>query len=117
MYIRWKKRRMVGKFLGSGPHYALSAVLVENRRIDGKPRQKVIKHLGSIRESGIIYVGHRIGFWQTTSAAFKALALPPDQQRAFELVLCERVPIPTHEEIGRARLELDALTDAIKARM
>jgi hypothetical protein len=115
MYVRWKRRKMVGKFLPAGPHYALSAVLVESRRVDGKPRQKVIKHLGCIRESAIVYPGHRISFWRTAAAAFKALALPAEQQRTIELVLHARVPFPTNEERGRAQMELEALTNSIKA--
>ena len=53
MYVRWLKRdltrttRIHGRF-GIGGH-ALSAVLVESRRVAGKPRQRFVAHLGTIR--------------------------------------------------------------------
>ncbi len=97
--------------------YALSAQLVESHRIDGKPRQKVIKYLGSINEARIQYVGHRIGFWRTASAAFKALALPPEQQHIIELALHARVPFPTKESIEEERQHFAHLEASLKSRM
>ena len=44
MYLRWKRRKC-----GDGD-LLLSAVLVKSLRINGKPRQRVVKHLGSIRQ-------------------------------------------------------------------
>lgn len=138
MYVRWKKRathrqvhtgkyqwkvrggrRYVAAIRRSEPtgDHILSAVLVECRRVDGKPRQKVIKHLGCIRESAIGYVGHRIGFWQTASAAFKVLGLSPEQQRAIELALHERVPFPAKEEIEAERAHFAELTASIQRRV
>lgn len=114
MYVRWKRRRMTGPYLPDGSQYAISAVLVESRRVNGKPRQKVIKHLGCIRESGIIHVGHRIGFWQTAAAAFKALNLPPEQQHAIEQALQKRVPFPSQQDRQREREEMAALEARIK---
>ena len=52
MYVRWKKRAMTrtnryrGRF-SIGAH-ALSAVLVECRRFEGKPRQRFLAQLGTI---------------------------------------------------------------------
>lgn len=135
MYVRWKKRELrkqvfTGKYrwkvVGgqrrvvavrrSEPtgDYALSAQLVESRRVDGKPRQKVIKYLGTINESKITYVGHRIGFWRTASAAFKALNLPPEQQHAIELALHDRVPFPTKDEIEAERAHFAQLEANLK---
>lgn len=137
MYVRWKRRAMRKQvYIGrkwaivkgerkivnvreSRPtgEYALSAQLVESRRVDGKPRQKVIKYLGTINESRIHYVGHRIGFWRTAQAAFKALALPPDQQHTIELALHARVPFPSQEETQRDRDHFAQLEAALKSRM
>jgi hypothetical protein len=55
MYVRWKRRPLrrdgwpdyVEASLGEQRLYAQ---LVESRRVDGKPRQRVVKHLGGIRE-------------------------------------------------------------------
>jgi hypothetical protein len=137
MYVRWKRRAMrkqvhVGRKWAivkgqrtivhvkeSQPtgDYALSAQLVESHRVDGRPRQKVIKYLGTIREPAVAHVGHRMSFWRTVSAAFKALDLPPEQQHTIELALHARVPFPTMEEIdAHARMWAD-LTAKVKERM
>jgi hypothetical protein len=137
MYVRWKRRAMrkqvyVGRkwavvkgqrkivhIKESRPtgDYAHSAQLVESHRIDGKPRQKVIKYLGTINESRVAHVGHRIGFWRTASAAFKALGLPPEQQHTIELALHARVPFPTPEDVQKSRDEMAALMASIKSKM
>ena len=135
MYVRWKKRPLrkqvhTGKYqqkIVGGQRrivavrkseptgdYALSAQLVECRRISGKPRQHVIKYLGTINSHRIEYVGHRIGFWRTAAAALKALDLPPDEQRAIELALHERVPFPTKEAVQAEREHFAQLTASIK---
>jgi hypothetical protein len=134
MYVRWKRRAMrkqvyVGRkwavvkgqrkivhIKESRPtgDYALSAQLVESHRVDGKPRQKVIKYLGTINESRIDQVNHRIGFWRTASTAFKALGLPPDQLHTIEQALHARVPFPTQEDVQKAHDEMAALMASIK---
>jgi hypothetical protein len=47
MFIRWRRKKSEKE--GLDLHY-LRAELVECNRIDGKPRQKTVKYLGSIRE-------------------------------------------------------------------
>jgi hypothetical protein len=55
MYVRWK-RRPLGRTQWPDNVEALPdeqrlyAVLVRSERVNGKPRQRVIKHLGGIRE-------------------------------------------------------------------
>ena len=136
MYVRWKKRattKMVhtGKYQWKVSHkgnryiaairksqptgeHIITAQLVESRRIDGKPRQKVIKHLGSVNEARIQHVGHRIGFWRAAGAALKALALPAEQHRAIELALHERVPFPSQEDVQKEREHFAQLGANIK---
>jgi hypothetical protein len=142
MYVRWKRRTLCKRVLvkyqrkivdgryvvvngryETAPiwekrptgDYALSAQLVESHRVEGKPRQKVIKYLGTINQSDIAHIGHRIGFWRTVSAAFKALGLPPEQQHTIELALHARVPFPTQEDVQKARDEMAALMASIKS--
>ena len=50
MFVRIKKARLVDP----DPHvsdYSVRVVIVKSLRVDGKPRQKVIKYLGSTRAS------------------------------------------------------------------
>jgi hypothetical protein len=139
MYVRWKKRalrkqvhtgkyqrkvsakgnRYIAAIRKSQPtgDYALSAQLVESRRIDGKPRQHVIKYLGTIDSHRIQDVGPRMFFWRHVGTALKALALPPEQQRPIELALHERVPFPTKEEIEAEREHFRQLEERIRQQM
>jgi hypothetical protein len=144
MYVRWKRRELCKRVLVryqrkvtdaryvvvNGRYqtvpvwekrptgdYALSAQLVESHRVDGKPRQKVIKYLGTINQSRIDQVNHRIGFWRTASTAFKALSLPSDQQHTIEQALHARVPFPTQEDVQKARDEMAALMASIRSKV
>ena len=49
MYVRWKKRERSRRGWHTEPPQLLTAVLVESRRVDGKPRQRTVAYLGSIR--------------------------------------------------------------------
>ena len=53
MYVRWKKREMTRALRYSGRRdigaFALTAVLVECRRVGGRPRQRFVAHLGTVR--------------------------------------------------------------------
>lgn len=61
MFLRWKKRKFTAK--DGAEDVWLSAQIVESHRIDGKPRQKVIRVLGEIRESHLPLILERYGFW------------------------------------------------------
>jgi len=67
MYLRWKKR---GGTRGRALQW--TALLVESRRVGGKPRQFVVAYLGSITEDdyGAGALGRavrRIQFWARTA--------------------------------------------------
>jgi hypothetical protein len=54
MFLRWKRRRLKRYRRGcQAGEEILSAVIVESRRVDGQPRQRVVRYIGSIRESDI----------------------------------------------------------------
>jgi hypothetical protein len=106
-------RRVWAKASEPTGDYALSAQLVECHRIDGKPRQRVVKYLGIISQGQIASVNHRTYFWRHVGAALSELALPAEQQRAIELALHERVPFPTNEEAAAAAEHLQQLTQRI----
>lgn len=136
MYIRWKrratyhqahtgtyqwKRGRTGKQHIAAVRerrptgdYILSAQLVECHRVDGKPRQKVIKYLGTISERGIEHIGHRVHFWRHVGAALKTLDLAPEQQHIIEQALHARVPFPAKEEVDAWRAEFLQLEARIR---
>ena len=75
MYVSWQRRRRVRRGKSSP---LLTAVLVESRRVDGEPRQRVIAYLGGIREA---YVDERErehrAFWRGVDDRLDALGLDP----------------------------------------
>ncbi len=101
MYVRWLKReltrttRIHGRF-GIGGH-ALSAVLVENRRVAGGPRQRFVAHLATIRVwdtatgkgdlpmagGGHAYRSDAWGFWECVSRKLDVI------ERAFDRDIVE----------------------------
>lgn len=108
MYVRWKRkprsrrRRLTGE-------YSLAAVLVESHRVDGRPRQRIIKHLGSINERGIQHYYVKLDFWQSVDARLTALALDANLRAQLEEQIVQRVPRPGAREQEQDALSLAAL--------
>ncbi len=97
-----RTNRCRGRF-SIGTH-ALSAVLVECRRVEGKPRQRFIAQLGTIevwdddgRGDIAIGTGGRaswpcvVAFWQRVSRKLNTLRVPCDR-RVVEGMIAARVP-------------------------
>jgi hypothetical protein len=104
MYLRWKRREYV-TCGNDPPDYGLVAVLVESERRQGKPRQKVIAHLGVIAEGRLHHVGYRIEFWSDIESRLDALHLGDEQRHKIEQSITSRVARPTREELEeRTRL-------------
>lgn len=113
MYIRWKKQKRSTKvhgvyFLASGNNthpqgiekeaYLLSAYLVENVRVDGKPKQKILSYLGSINDAKITNPSANENFWESVDTHLRALSLKPDQKKDIKQKLQSRIPkIPPSE--------------------
>ena len=94
MFVRWKKRTLKERYR---PGYAHYAQLIECRRIDGKPCQRVIKHLGAIRDGGREISGHQFGFWDAVDRALDELALDATARQKVETALLAEVPRPSPE--------------------
>jgi hypothetical protein len=93
MFLRWIERPSKDGFDWT----ALSLILAESKRIDGKPRQRHIAYLGGIRDDEITDVGSRCIFWDSVRAAFDRLdnqIVPADRKR-FEVAIAARVPRPS----------------------
>ncbi len=108
MYVKWKKRTMTrtdryrGRF-SIGAH-ALSASLVECRRVNGKPRQFFLAYLGTIEVwddvgTGDIAIGTGgrakwpavVMFWQRVSRKLDTLRVRCDRH-SVEGMIAAKVP-------------------------
>ncbi len=82
----------------------MCAVLVESRRIDGKPRQQTVAYLGSIRE-GLVNLAIRRGyFWRDVTQILDGLGkrVSRDDRAKIEGRIAERVPALTAAERSEA---------------
>lgn len=129
MFVRWRRKRRkdqrTGEYAPFGNHggrvpvyapdWLHSASLVESVRIDGKPRQRTIGYLGSIRERFLDpasphHNAHCVYFWRKVDAALDALALPDADRVRVVASLEDVVPRPDldqhrkDQEEARARV-------------
>lgn len=119
MFVRWKKKsradyRMAGK---STPVTLHVAYLVKSERVNGKPRQKTVAYLASIKDRSIQHVTHRRYFWQRVQASLQPLHLSEQEQHAIEAKLLERVPMPTEEAFNAEMQQLERELRLINARL
>ena len=92
MFVRWKSRQLAADV-------AHSAILVESVRIDGKPRQRFIAHLGTIRPRyGAVAV---IAFWH-------------DVDNVLDQIDCDREHV-TAQIVKRVPRPSQALIDSVRA--
>src|SRR5258708_10085528 len=101
IFVRWKKRKSVDtrpdhQIYRAG-ELTYSAELVESYRLNGKPRQKVIAFLGSIKQSELGSVTSRYYFWHHLMTekmkAYPLRTLPPEQQHVIFGALQTQVPL------------------------
>jgi hypothetical protein len=132
MYVRWAiKKSRISPY--SGPRAAqktamnarrgdlLVAQLVESKRVDGKPRQKVIAYLGSIRLHDLNRARSRLAFWRHAQAAFRKAGLTNEQKHQVDRALQSRVAKPSPDEVAtidflqEKKHLLDAMQKALPA--
>jgi len=102
MYVRWNKRkRKPGQGRKAGDY--LTAVLVKNTRINGKPRQKIVKSLGSIEEGAFVdrleYAIVLYQFWWKVDRNLILVNLPNEDREKVIAALKKTVPMVTDEDI------------------
>jgi hypothetical protein len=117
MYVRWKRRDVVPTHPYRDwnrelwreerkplpPYRLLSAVLVENKRIDGKPRQRIVQYLGSLRERELEDTDSLARFWERAERRLDELGLDePTRERAVRALDAVAVR-PSAEEVQRYR--------------
>ena len=124
MFVRWKSRQT--KHAGSWAEYSrnqgkpapklLSAVLVESRRVDGKPRQRVVAYLGSVRDdapTGDDGAWRRRAFWRSVDGKLDGLGLEAGQRDAIEAKLAAVVARPSAADAEGAARQLRELEAVI----
>jgi len=121
MFVRWQKRKRAdGRNLRWSWVESLSlevrhdregdllvASLVESIRIDGKPRQRVVGYLGSIRENLVTDPQAQRDFWgdgrwDGVRHRLDRLAdrITPKDRASIETKIAAKVPRPPHSEQG-----------------
>ena len=104
MFVKWQ-RRPTDSYYGAIAGDLLMASVVESKRVDGKPRHKVITYLGSIREKhaqgGPKMAVRQDNFWQHVSERLDLTSnrIGPDDRAKIEAALAKRVRQPTQAEI------------------
>jgi hypothetical protein len=94
MYVRWKKRV---SSVEDNPT-VWYAYLIENKRVDGKPRQKNIAYLASIAEGGEDG-DWGLWFWCDAEEKLSRLELSSQELEAIRTQLATKVSRPTEEAI------------------
>jgi hypothetical protein len=97
MFVRWQKRKLLRPVFGRGQDVHWSAILVESRRVDGKPRPCHVVYLGGITDSAIEIDAQRCHFWDRISARLDALGnrITPADRNKIEAVIADKVSRPT----------------------
>jgi hypothetical protein len=76
-------------------------VLVESRRVEGKPRQRVIAYLGAYEDDDRDDPRARREFWHDVRAALDGLRLDAAFRQRLEAQIAARIPPATTEECAR----------------
>lgn len=90
MFIRWKRRKKAASKplrrprRGSEAGDSLYCVLVESKRINGAPKQKVICYLGSLNEGDREKMWLRIDFWDRVRPKLDQLNLFHSERAKIE---------------------------------
>ena len=93
MYVRWQLYRSQARDPHVRKHRGLDArlkaILVESARVDGQPRQKHIKFLGSVRLDG----RDSQRFWYDVTTTLNRLGkrVSPDDRKQIEAAIVKRV--------------------------
>jgi len=101
VFVRWQTRKSSApkSWRRTGVH--LAAILADNVRVDGKPKQRHIAYLAGVRaEQDIEAIATQCMFWTQVTRKLDGLGkrLSADDRRHIERTLAERVRRPTKRE-------------------
>ncbi len=113
MFVRWipRNREIYRSWHGDDvTHWR--ALLVENRRVNGKVRQRHLAYLAGFHEGSLRVPAQRLHLWDKITQRFDGLGahISPAQRVAIEETMRKRIgPPPTAEE----RIEINRNTRAL----
>jgi hypothetical protein len=93
MYVRWKTKKLAHSVDGVRER-SLYAVLVASERRNGKPRQRVIKHLAFINERDLASIEERRRFWLQADSALSTVETDDTSRRNLLARMDEVIPCP-----------------------
>jgi hypothetical protein len=108
MFVRWTSVRITDWYEGYPdwrPRYSHRVMLLECRRVDGKPRQRFVCHLGTLRSfdkdhrKGPYHVNRREEFWTRVDRKLDEVGLDAVPRSAIEAKLQEVVKRPEPGEV------------------
>lgn len=106
MFIRWRKRKkLVSEGGPKEETEVLYPIVCKSERVNGKPRQKFVAHLGHIAEFYFNYNGPLCDFWHDVRIHLSALKL--DEQTRDKLIdqIAKVVPYKTEDEVRKHKEE------------
>ena len=118
MFVRWKTRQLTGSIMRD-PTKSLTAVLVESKRVHGKPRQRFVAYLGRIHEDLLEHDSHclyRAKFWDMISVKLDQVHEPFDRAKV-EASIAKVVPRPTPEQVATDEEEVARRRAAFEGQM
>ena len=116
MFVRWKYRPARRVKSWSVPDERIRyAVLVESRRVEGKPRQRVIRHLAAIRDGDLRHPMTVDRFWTQVDGHLGELGIHGAARLAMEATIAERVSRPDPEALAEHRRSFEAWKAGIVA--
>ena len=115
MYVRWQSRERRRQAFPNpkrrkGPDIHWAAILLESKRIKGKPKQRHIAYIGGITASAIDTIHQRCWFWDAVQKRLNRLGkqVSPEDRKKIEAIIAEKVPRPTKAQYQRCVLNHDA---------
>ena len=118
MFVRWKHSRLKRDRHGSeAGEEILRAVVVEGRRVDGKPRQRVVRYLGTIHESDVSRprLLSLDRFWRQVDAGLDELGVHDVDRLAMASTISARVPRPDPTDVERTRQGFEARKGGVQS--
>jgi hypothetical protein len=106
MYVEWTKQAY-GFHQATYPriNYNLSANLVEEQIINGRPEQEHITYLGSVTveedaDGSLTFLfGSQLSFWSGIHDILKKTELYPEQTENIIAALVKKIPVPSQTKI------------------
>lgn len=89
VFVRWKKRNLKSRCnTARGP--MLYCYIAVSERLDGKPRQRIIKYLGAVHEHPTIY--SRLSFWRKMDRKVSKLNIDAATMKKLVKEIAGKVP-------------------------